>query len=333
MLASSCATGERPTLAPDTTPPQGSTTLAESTDDVETDDGAGGSVGDTQSPSAQLGAEPEPPVETARAAITPTGVIVPVLGVEDGRYLIRTPCGLDGTIGLGIPIETVRIVLDPGHGGDIETGAVGANGLQEKDLNLAVAERTARELNARGISTILTRTADYRIPLAVRAEIGNQLGAEGMISIHHNAPNWEPSEIPGTEVFIQTGSPESRRLGGLIWEETVAGLSQFDVEWTTNDDAGALRVINDRDEDSYGMIRRPEMPAVLAELGYISNPPEAELFATDEYVEVASIALANAVERWLETPDPGAGFVDVPRIFTPSGATGGADGCLDPDLE
>jgi hypothetical protein len=94
-----------------------------------------------------------------------------------------------------------------------------------------------------------------------------------------------------------------------------------------------LRVLNRDGEDAYGMIRRPEMPAVLVELGYLSNPTEAALFATPEYHEAASIALADAIGRWLDSDDIGSGLQASPRWFSPGGGTGLDRGCVDPVLE
>ncbi len=269
----------------------------------------------------------------ALALITPTGVVVPVTGFSERGYEIITPCGEDGLISWGTPISDIQIVLDPGHGGDVETGAQGPNGLVERDLNLDVAKRTANELAERGISVLLTRTSNYRVPLAVRAEIANRLEAEALISIHHNAPEGAPSPTPGTEVFVQKDVAESRRLGGTIYEAVVDALDEFDIDWQTAPDAGVLEVLDDEGVDTYGMVRRPEMPAVLAELGYIANPAEAALFATEAYVEAASVALADGIEAWLRSEARGTGFVAVPRVFTPNSGTGGAGGCVDPVLE
>ncbi len=269
---------------------------------------------------------------TPRVLITPTGVVVPIISNLSGSYSVMTPCGNRARVVWGTTIHRADIALDPGHGGAVETGAVGPNGLTEKDLNLDIAKRTARLLESRGISVVLTRTSDYRIPLATRAEIANVLEVEALVSIHHNAPTANTSPTPGTEVFIQDGDDESARLGGLLQEEIVDALDQFDVEWSIATDPGAIVVLNDSGDNAYGMIRRPEMPAVLAELGYIANAEEAELFATDRYRNVAAAALADGIERWLTSDDPGSGFRDEPRIFTPSGGTGGSDGCEDPEL-
>ncbi len=270
----------------------------------------------------------------AKALVTPLGLVVPVLSEGPAGYEVTAPCGEPATVSWGTPLYGAEIVLDPGHGGEVETGAVGPNGLAEKELNLRVAEGTAAELEHRGHVVVLTRTADYRVPLEVRAAIANQLGAKALVSIHHNAPTPQMSTTPGTEVFIRTGSAESRRLGGLIWQEMVDALSGFDgVSWAAATDAGALRVTNREGQDSYGMVRRPRMPAVLAELGYLSNPSEAELFATPEYVDVASVALADAIERWLDTDEVGGGLRAHARSFTPDGTTGHNRGCLSPPME
>jgi N-acetylmuramoyl-L-alanine amidase len=268
------------------------------------------------------------------ALITPSGIIVPAFGQVGDTYIVHTPCGVLSDVTGGVPLYRADVVLDPGHGGDVETGAQGANGLVEKDLNMAVAITARRILERRGIVTVLDRTGDYRLPLATRAEIGNRLGARLMISIHHNAPTPGRSASPGTEVYFQHDSDASARLGRLVWEEVVDALSEFDgVSWVAAPDAGALPVLDVDGDDTYGMVRRPQMPAVLAELGYISNPSEAELFSTTNYVDAAAEALATAVERFLDTDDEGEAPMPEPRVFTPDGRTGHARDCVDPELD
>jgi hypothetical protein len=67
-------------------------------------------------------------------------------------------------------------------------------------------------------------------------------------------------------------------------------------------------------------------------VGYISSRPEAELFATNQYVERTAEALAEAVEAYLETDDSGDGFVAEPRVFNPQPGIGGSV-CIDPELD
>jgi len=229
-------------------------------------------------------------------------------------------------------LGTTQVVIDPGHGGEVDTGAVGANGLMEKHLNLEVSQALQADLIIRGIDVVLTRTADYASRLGVRAGLADQVNADLVVSVHHNAPTPAPSPRPGTEVFIQSTSEDSRRLGGLVWGRVMAALSDFEVEWTAAPDAGVLRVLSTRGNDAYGMIRSPRTVSVLAELGYISNPAEAELFATSEYVEAVSDALADAIENYLITEATGAGYVAEPRVFNPQPGIGGSL-CVDPRLE
>ncbi len=269
---------------------------------------------------------------SAGALITPNGVVVPIVDRGATGYIVRTPCGNTATIGNGEPVGHVNVVLDPGHGGPIDSGAVGANGLREADINLKVAKATEQLLIDRGISVILTRTANYAVRIPVRAEIADNLGAEILVSIHHNAPTPEISTAPGTEIFIQSDSERSRRLGGLIWEHVVAELSTLHgVQWHAAPDAGVLMVMNTRGEDSYGMVRIPETVSVLSELAYMSAPSEAEMMATPEYATTASGALADALQTYFQDNDLGSGYVDEPRVFNPLPGIS-ADSCEDPDL-
>jgi N-acetylmuramoyl-L-alanine amidase len=320
-----CAVGERPTLT-----------------EEAMEDGAGGvldggAVGASVGPGTDEDAVTAlPSVEALGDAppvvVSPAGVLVPVLERTDAGYLVQTPCGNEAELLWGQPIREVEVVLDAGHGGD-ERGAIGPNGATEAELNLDVAQRTATLLDAQGVSVALVRTGDYRIPIGTRAAIADQLEAAAFVSIHHNSPTpANPSDGPGTEVYVQVSSDASRRLGGLVYEEVTAALSVFDVGWAARTDAGVLTVVNDAGEDAYGINRHPAAPTALVELAYLSNPNEAVLLATDEYKQAAAAALASAAVRFLDTADPGSGFVAEPRLFNPSAATGGSAGCVDPPL-
>ncbi|MGI9616407.1 MAG: N-acetylmuramoyl-L-alanine amidase family protein [Acidimicrobiales bacterium] len=267
--------------------------------------------------------------------MTSTGVVVPVLGRSDAGLVVNTPCGNPGEIVWGQPVGPVDVVLDAGHGGD-EPGARGPNGETEAEVNLDVARRTAALLERQGVSVALTRTADYRITISNRAAIADRLGARAFVSIHHNSPTptgENEAGIPGTEVYPKLNMPEAERLGGLVYGEVVASLSQFDVDWAAARNAGVLQVINSEGGNSYGIVRRPSVPSVLVELAYLSNPPEALVIGTAEYRQAAAAALAQGINRFLTTEDPGTGFISEPRLSDPSPETGGSDGCIDPPLE
>ncbi len=292
----------------------------------------------TDDPEEGSGSQPElfdgelAPVEGGvNAIITPTGVLAAILGRVDDAYVVETPCGFQAVVPWGQPLTTVDVMLDPGHGGD-EEGAVAESGLTEASVNMRVAQRTASLLSERGVSVALTRSGDYRMPIVQRAGLADALEAKALVSIHHNTPQAAESTVPGTEVYVQSTSTEARRLGGLVYERVVAGLAQFDIPWVARTDAGVLNVLNDEGQDAYGINRRPVTPSALIEIGYLANPAEADLFASEEYVAVTARAMADGIEVFLTSTDPGSGFVAASRSFNPSGSTGGQSDCVDPPL-
>ncbi|MER3453294.1 MAG: hypothetical protein C4344_06615, partial [Acidimicrobiia bacterium] len=129
------------------------------------------------------------------------------------------------------------------------------------------------------------------------------------------------------------GSEASRPLAGLVWEEVVGALSRYRIAWVADTDAGAKYRRGAGGADYYGILRRTAgVPAVLAELAFLSNPPEADLLARPEVQRDEGEALARAIVRFLTTDDPGSGFTEpYPRV-TPAGPGGGSRGCVDPPL-
>lgn len=275
--------------------------------------------------------EPQPTPEQIRVAVTSTGVPVAVMEQTPSGHVVRTPCGGPVELDMLTSLDPVTVVVDPGHGGPIDTGTIGPNGLRESDLNLTVAQALASELEDRGIAAALTRTGDYAVPIQVRAGFAEAAGAAFMLSVHHNAPASAASAVPGTEVYVQSTSPESARLGGIVYEETMGALNQFDVAWTRRHDAGVLEVRLGDGRDAYGVLRLPVIPTVLVELGYLANPAEAAFFATDTYVGAAATAMADGVEAYLTTDRTGAGHMQPARTFTP-GRSHAPDDCANPPL-
>lgn len=277
-----------------------------------------------------------PPVSAnTKVVVTATGVIAPVVGLNgDGSVAIRTPCERVANVRRVSDVGQVDVVIDPGHGGT-EPGAVGANGLSEKEVNLRVANHVVAALTAAGVHPLLTRTGDYRITLEARARIAHALSPRAMVSVHHNGDSDGPRDGPGTEIFYQHASADSRRLAGLIYEEVVAALSQYQgVPWQADRDAGVKPRRNDSGGDYYGILRRPApVVSVLAEFLFLSNPPEAELVARPDVQLAEGNAVARGVLRYLTTNDPGSGYVEPYPRTQPAGGGGGVSGCVDPPLE
>jgi len=275
--------------------------------------------------------DPEAPKEPIRVAVTATGVPVAVVDHTPQGHVVTSPCGTSVVLDAVTALDPVTVVLDPGHGGPVDTGAVGPNGLRESDINLAVAQAVASELEDRGISAALTRTADYALPIQVRTAFAEAAEADLMLSVHHNAPASARSAVPGTEVYVQSTSAESGRLGGIVYEETMASLARFDVAWTRRHDAGVVQVLLADGRDAYGILRLSPVPTALVELGYLANPSEAAFFATDAYVAAVATALADSTESYLTTDRAGDGHVQPARNFTPR-RSHAPDECADPPL-
>lgn len=271
--------------------------------------------------------------EAPKAVVSSTGIVLPVLSSDGSSYVVSTPCGRDAELAWGQPLRDITVVLDPGHGGVSEPGAKSGE-LTESAINLLVAQRTAALLEAEGVSVAMTRTSDYRIPITSRVAIIEALAPQAYISIHHNSSPVEPSDSPGSEVYAQSGSDESRRLAGLIYKKVFDSLSGFDaVKWISAREPGVITVLDEDGQDAYGIVRGPSSPGVLAELAYLSNPSEAEFIATEEYQDVVSAALAGSILDFISNSNArGGGFVDKPREFRVDNSTGGSQDCQDPDL-
>ena len=269
-----------------------------------------------------------------RVLRTLTDVVAPVLNELDEGFVIRTPCQGVAVTEEGQVADRVHVVLDPGHGG-LEPGAVTSDGIAEADVNFEVAVMAEELLEERGFEVSLTRYEDFRIPLVTRVEIAAALDAALLVSIHHQGTETDIplSDVPGTEVYYQQDSLESRRFAGLLVEESRKSLGQFDIQWFAGVDAGATYRPNaETGGDFYGMVRLPQMPAVLAEMAFLGNEAEVDLIRTGALQEASAVAIATAIERWFTSDDPGSGFVEPSFGLRSSGGGGGLGGCTDPDL-
>ncbi len=303
---------------------------------------AGGDLPPVVAQELDAPAPPAPAVASGdpQAVLTAGGIVVPVLGREGDGWKVSTPCGRDAVITSTTPLPADPVVLDPGHGG-YDPGAVGPNGLYESELNLAVSRHAAAALERAGFPTVMTRNADHGMNLVNRAQIALRTKARAFVSVHHNAASWDPSPIPGSEMYHQVASGDSKRLAGLIYEEIVAALRAYDVAWVTSGAGVTWRTRASNGDDWYAMVRQPKgIAAALAELAFISNPPEADLLADPVVQRVEGEAVARGIIRFLTTSDAGSGYVEgrhmPPRNRPPGGPRpGGNDDwseCDDPSL-
>ena len=270
-------------------------------------------------------------IEAAQGvAISNSGVVVPILGGSDGNWRVQTPCGATTTLSSATVVDRARVVIDPGHGGS-ESGAVGG-GLLEKDVNLQVSELVIEKFEQLGISAIMTRTGDYRLPIQTRANIAAAVAPDVFLSLHHNGGATRRADSPGTEIFYSEARPDSERLARVLYDELHDAADQFDAQWVSTVNQGASLRLREDGQDLYGVHRfSPGLDSVITEFLYLSNSSEAALMRRPEVIDAEAQAIVDGILRWWFTNDEGT---SLGRVFTDSSSsgTGGFDNCTDPSL-
>ena len=269
----------------------------------------------------------------ARVVITSTGVVAPVLSAQGSGWRVTTPCAKEAVVTNAQPISAAQVVIDPGHGGT-EVGAVSSSGINESDLNLDIARRVKASLESVGMTVVLTREGDYRLPIATRAQIINAVEPKLFISIQHNGGEAAAHAGPGTEVYYQVKSAQSKRFAGLVWEDLFGALNQYDIAWQGASDAGAIYRLARDGTDFYGMLRlTADVPGALVEVAYLSSPAEAQLLARTDVRTAEAEAIAKSIERYFTTTEPGGGFKTPLFKGYESGGGGTLVNCKDPKLQ
>jgi N-acetylmuramoyl-L-alanine amidase len=213
------------------------------------------------------------------------------------------------------------VVIDPGHGGDDE-GARGPGGLEEKNLTLKLAQMLRSELaRDRALRVVLTREADTQVELGKRAELANHLQADLFISLHANAA--KSIGAAGFETFflsLSATDDESRKLAAL--ENVALGVKAApdsrasDLELILGDMAQAehladseafATLVQERlsqvmqtenrgvKQAPFRVLMQAAMPAVLVEVGFLSNKDEARSITRPETQAKIVQALAESV--------------------------------------
>jgi N-acetylmuramoyl-L-alanine amidase len=219
------------------------------------------------------------------------------------------------------PLHT--IVIDPGHGGD-ELGAKGPGGTLEKDVALSVARRLKAAIEGRfGIRTLLTRDADRTIGLDERAAVANNNKADLFISLHANA-SVRPASA-GAEVFylslteygeeaerIARGESESlpvfgggtREIEVILWEMAQARHIERSAEFAALVEAALRQRVpmspHAIQQAPFRVLVGANMPAVLIEMGFLTNAAEERALSANERQNAIVQALVDAVVKFRE---------------------------------
>lgn len=183
------------------------------------------------------------------------------------------------------PDETV-IVLDAGHGGS-DPGAQRAD-VNEKDVTMAIINKLKKVLEGKGARVVLTRADDTFISLEERVRITNQVNPNLFLSVHINSLQ-STSDIHGIETYYQTD--RSLPLANRVHESLVTGLGA--------PDRSVRRA-------RFYVINHTPVPAILAEVGYITNKTERDRLISSDYQHKIANALARGVMLYLQDANKGA---------------------------
>lgn len=240
--------------------------------------------------------------------------------IESARPTGAVKESLARQLGLGVK----RIVLDPGHGGK-DKGASSPNGIHEKDITLALARELQKVLQAEtGCEVLLTRNRDRYLSLEERTAIGNAQKADLFISIHTNAH--QDSSIGGIETYflnfskdkesarvaamenatstrkisdletiirdlmLNTKIKESSQLAALVQSRTVRGIRTG---------REGLRDLGTKQAPFYVLVGA-EMPAILIETAFITNPKEEKLLKDKQFRQNLAKAIASGIESYIK---------------------------------
>lgn len=226
----------------------------------------------------------------------------------------------------------ITIALDPGHGGE-DPGAIGARGSREKDIVLAVAKRLKAKLEQMpNTRVMLTRDGDYFVPLGTRVQKARKVQADLFVSIHADA--WVKPDASGSSVFVlsEKGASSSAArwlandqnkadlVGGANFATADKHLASvlFDLSTTAqiNDSLklgkavlGEIGGINrlhkaSVEQAGFAVLKAPDIPSILVETAFISNPQEEAKLNDDGYQDKLAEAITKGIRRYFSDNPP-----------------------------
>ncbi len=224
------------------------------------------------------------------------------------------------------------IALDPGHGGE-DPGAVGQRGTREKNVTLAIARRLRALIDAQpGMRAILTRDDDYFVPLTTRVQKARRVRADLFISIHADA--FTTPTAKGSSVFalsehgatsaaarwLAQRENEADLIGGVnldskdrMLAKTLLDLSQtaqindwLRVGRSVLDGIGTINALHKGsvEQAGFAVLKAPDIPSILVETAFISNPEEELKLSNDRYQQKFAESIFGGVKRYFAQNPP-----------------------------
>ncbi len=257
-------------------------------------------------------------------------VVIPASFVPQMRYLLKIPPMEKESVGVH---KLRKIVIDPGHGGS-DPGAIGKSGLREKDVVLGIAKRLKAALEKESIEVILTRDSDEFISLWKRAQIANSQNVDLFISVHANASR--SRSLQGFEVYYLSEKTDdyaralvaaenaafafegevidspSTDLKATLWDMLFSENRDESIELAKEICRAAVRKAGVKTKRIKGapfyVLKRTQMPSILIEVGYLSNPTEEARLGNSFYRQRLVEAIASGVLEYKREYERTDGF-------------------------
>jgi len=262
-------------------------------------------------------------------------IVIVVTPQEEFSFVSAEPSTSTSLLFATAPVKTaskgedsIRIVIDPGHGGD-DPGAIGPSGAREKDINLQLAKRLSLVLaEIYGYETILTREDDIFIPLHERTIFANKEKGNIFVSIHCNASPYN-SSADGFEVYFLSEEATDKAAeeiakfeNAVIEMENISLAERQDIERILFSIATNIYMnasaelagyivdsvkkeptvkVNGVRQANFYVLRGANMPAVLIETEYISNPVKEKLLTQYEFQKIIIDRCAEGIDRFIRS--------------------------------
>jgi N-acetylmuramoyl-L-alanine amidase len=190
--------------------------------------------------------------------------------------------------------QKMTVVLDAGHGGS-DPGKIGVNDVNEKEVNLAIAEKVQKLLKKEKIDVVMTREEDAMLTgtdgsstkvgdMKARVEKINKSAPILAVSIHQNSYHQEG--VKGAQVFYYSHSEEGKRAAELMQKALLALNTENNRKAKAN--------------DTYYLLKRTEATTIIVECGFLSNWEEAELLSDEAYQEKTAEAIVEGIKAYIE---------------------------------
>lgn len=272
---------------------------------------------------------PTEPVDPLLALLRKNSPLEAASG-QGGGEPIQTARGGSQTVADAKRLFTV--VIDPGHGGE-DPGAIGRRGTYEKNVTLAIARRLKRKIDAEpNMQAVLTRNGDYFVPLYNRVSIARRAQADLFVSVHADA--FTRPEANGSSVYVLSESGatstaarwlaqrenEADLIGGVNIRQQEGHLARtlLDLSQTAtiNDSLklgsavlSQLGHINrlhkpQVEQAGFAVLRSPDVPSILVETAFISNPNEERRLNDQAYQEKLADAIVGGIRQYFKSNPP-----------------------------